>query len=243
MSFETDGQGGIKLSTGNAAGLTTPRVTDLQRQETEAGRAVNELTSLFDTLRPDDLGAAGNINELLTDYGAQAFPSLARPDVSATRAQLKATTLGLAKSLVGDERLSDGDRRAANDVMISGGLGESLPGARAKLASLIALSAYRKAYASTVRSGGTLPPLDGAMLGRLVDEGTISPQVAEVYAKNVLRHAPQAGDSLIPGVANPETGIGAPAGDIPTVRTPEEANALPSGTQFRTPDGRLKVRP
>jgi len=79
LSFETDGQGGIKLSTGNAAGNTTVRVTDLQRQETEAGRAANELTALFDTLRPDDLGAAGNINELLTNYGAQMFPTLARP--------------------------------------------------------------------------------------------------------------------------------------------------------------------
>ena len=38
-------------------------------------RAVAELTTLFDTLRPDDLGVAGNVNELLTDYGAQMFPT------------------------------------------------------------------------------------------------------------------------------------------------------------------------
>lgn len=37
----------------------------------------------------------------------------------------------------------------------------------------------------------------------------------------------------------------APGGDdggIPTVRTPDEARALPPGTRFRTPDGRVKVR-
>lgn len=33
------------------------------------------------------------------------------------------------------------------------------------------------------------------------------------------------------------------AGGIPTVRTPEEALKLPSGTTFRTPDGKIKVRP
>lgn len=36
----------------------------------------------------------------------------------------------------------------------------------------------------------------------------------------------------------------APAvGDIPVVSSPEEAAKLPSGTQFKTPDGRIKVRP
>ncbi len=35
----------------------------------------------------------------------------------------------------------------------------------------------------------------------------------------------------------------APADGIPTVATPEEAAALPPGTKFRTPDGRVKVRP
>lgn len=32
-------------------------------------------------------------------------------------------------------------------------------------------------------------------------------------------------------------------GDIPTVRTPEEAMRLPSGTRFRTPNGQIKVVP
>jgi hypothetical protein len=222
VSFETDGNGGIKLSTGNAAGLTTARVGDLQRQETEAGRAVNELTGLFETLRPDDLGAAGNLNEFLTNYGAQVIPSLARPDVAGTRAQLDATTLGLARAIVQDDRLSDSDREAAKGVMVSGGLGESLPGARAKLASLIALSAYRKKYANAVRNGDEpLPPLDGRMLGRLVDEKAISPAVAQLYSQNVLARGAQSPDGILPGVNMGQ--------DIDAVRgalsTPEQAPA------------------
>jgi len=245
MSFETDGQGGIKLSTGNAAGLTTSRVGDLQRQETDNSRAVAELTTLFDTLRPDDLGVAGNVNELLTDYGAQMFPTLARPDVAGTRAQLGATTQGIARAIMQDERLSDSDRRAVEQLMVSRGFDESLPGARAKLATLIAMSAYRAKYANTVRAGGErLPPLDRGMLGRLVDEGAISPAVAQSYAETVLSRAPQSPNGTLPGV-NVQQDINAVIGgaDIKTVATPEEAMQLPSGTQFRTPDGRIKVRP
>jgi hypothetical protein len=41
---------------------------------------------------------------------------------------------------------------------------------------------------------------------------------------------------------NEGSGAGASTGEIRTVRTPEEARALPPGTKFRTPDGRVKVR-
>jgi hypothetical protein len=244
MSFETDGQGGIKLSTGNAAGMTTSRVGDLQRQETENGRAVAELTTLFDTLRTDDLGVAGNVNDVLTNYGAQMFPTLARPDVAATRTQLDATTQGIARAIVQDDRLSDGDRKAVEQIAVGTGFGESLPGARAKLATLIAMSAYRAKYANTVRTGGErLPPLDRSMLGRLVDENAISPSVAQAYLENVLSRGSQSPNGPLPGV-NVEQDIGVvTSGDIPTIASPEEAMRLPSGTRFQTPDGRVKVRP
>ncbi|HEX8413094.1 MAG TPA: hypothetical protein VF637_04320 [Sphingomicrobium sp.] len=42
----------------------------------------------------------------------------------------------------------------------------------------------------------------------------------------------------------PRTGRGAGGGaNIPTISSPEQARQLPSGTTFRTPDGRLKVAP
>jgi len=47
-------------------------------------------------------------------------------------------------------------------------------------------------------------------------------------------------ESAMGGTAAPAA---APVDNIPTVATPEEAAALPPGTKFRTPDGRVKVRP
>lgn len=37
--------------------------------------------------------------------------------------------------------------------------------------------------------------------------------------------------------------LGKTGGELPAVRTPEEASRLPSGTRFQTPDGRVKVVP
>ncbi|WP_187972482.1 hypothetical protein [Aquibium microcysteis] len=228
MSFEVDGQGGVRFSTGGDQ--TVSRQTDLQSQEAESARASSELTALFDNLRSDDLGVAGNVNDLLTNYAAQIYPDLARTDVAAARNQMKATTLGLARALVSDDRLSDADRRAANAVMVSDGLGESLPGARAKLASLIALNAYRQKFAGSIRTGaGPLPPLDRAMLGRLVDEGAISPRVAQTYATDVLSRVPHSPNGVIPGVDMPAQ---APRSTAPAV-APQRLRFDANGNQVQ----------
>lgn len=213
MSFETDGKGGVRVVMGNNAGQTQGRVTDLQRQSSEAGRAVNELTAMFRNLRTDDVGVAGNVNEMMTNYGAQIAPNLARPDVAGTRNQMRATTLSLAKALVGDERLSDADRRAAEAVSVSSGIDESLPGARAKLASLIVINAYRGRYADSVQKGQKLAPLSPQVVGQLVDEGVVEPAVAEEYIRNNFARGSQEG-GVVPGVQTPPlpgAGAGAPA--------------------------------
>jgi hypothetical protein len=203
MSFESDGKGGIKLSTGNAAGQPTGRVNDLMRAESEGNRAVNELIPLLENLRQDDLGAAGNINDLMTNYGAQVAPGLARPDVTGRRNQLRATTLSLAKALLGDDRLSDADRRAAEQVSVSNGIDESLPGAQAKISSLIVLNAYRAEYAKSVREGQKLPPLSPQIVGQMVDKKLIPLNVAEMYVKNnFTAREPTTGP--IPGVQTPQ---------------------------------------
>lgn len=50
-------------------------------------------------------------------------------------------------------------------------------------------------------------------------------------------------DAAAPAAAATAPAAPAPTGDMPTVSSPEEAAKLPPGTQFRTPDGRVKVRP
>ncbi len=221
MSFETDGKGGMRLVTGNTAGQTQGRVTRLQEQSSEAGRAVNELTALYNNLRPDDVGVSGVVNDALTNYGGQIAPGLARPDVTGTRNQMKVTTLSLAKTLLGDDRLSDADRRAAEAVSVSGGIDESVTGARAKLASLIVLNAYRQRYADTVRQGQKLAPLSPQVVGQLVDEKVVEPAIAQEYIQNNFARGPQQG-GIIPGVNTPQM-PGAPAAPAQAPRDPQAA--------------------
>jgi hypothetical protein len=217
MSFESDGKGGIKLSTGNAAGQPTGRVNDLMRAESEGNRAVNELIPLFGNLREDDLGARGAVNDLMTNYGAQVAPGMARPDVAGRRNQLRATTLSLAKALLGDDRLSDADRRAAEAVSVSNGIDESLPGARAKIASLIVLNAYRASYAKSVREGQQLPPLSPQIVGQMVDNKVIPAEIARQYVQNNFNAQPQTGGP-VSGVQVPPGLPGAPQAAAPTAQ-------------------------
>ena len=57
------------------------------------------------------------------------------------------------------------------------------------------------------------------------------------------RWASDKAQQISPAAANAagqRTGL--PTGDIPTVTTPAEAAKLKPGTQFRTPDGQVRVR-
>lgn len=71
----------------------------------------------------------------------------------------------------------------------------------------------------------------------------------EIAKRNRVNPDDVVGDVGVYEATAPDAGIQpaprpAPANDgIVTVRTPQEAAALPPGTQFRTPDGRVKVRP
>lgn len=65
--------------------------------------------------------------------------------------------------------------------------------------------------------------------------------------RSALENQRQAGRTTLRGMPtyrdlHPSAG-GGRGGNIPTVKTPQEAMALPPGTKFRTPDGRVKVRP
>lgn len=229
ISFEADGQGGVRFTTGGS-GNTVSQQTQLQGQRDAAARSARELQTLYDNLSASDVGVAGNFNELLTNYGAQVWPEVARGDVTAMRAQLTATTMGLARSLAGDSRISDTDRRHAEEVMAGKGLGESLPGARAKIAALTVLHAYREKFAGTLAEGGeALPPINRAVVGQLVDDGAISPALAQTYVETMLSNS-RGGPTRIPGVgdATPEIDrepLAAPSGVDPAdweFMTPEQ---------------------
>lgn len=234
MSFEVDGQGGVRFTTGGS-GNTVSQQTNLQGQRDAATQAAQELQTLYDNITASDVGLAGNVNDLLTNYGAQIWPDVARGDVTAMRSQMQATTMRLARSLSGDNRISDTDRRMAQEIMAGQGLGESLPGAKAKIAALTVLHAYRAKFAGSLASGGEpLPPINGRVLGQLVDDGAISPDLAAEYQSTMLSGS-RGGPMQMPG-----------AGTAP-IQTAPGPQAMPSGVdpadwEFMTPEQKALFR-
>lgn len=239
ISFEADGQGGVRFTTGGS-GNTVSQQSQLQGQRDAAARSARELQTLFNNITASDVGVAGNFNDLLTNYGAQIWPELAREDTTAMRSQMQATTMGLARSLAGDSRISDTDRRMAQEVMAGQGLGESLPGAKAKIAALTVLHAYREKFAGTLAEGGDpLPPINSSIVGQLVDEGAISPALAQTYVETMLSRS-RGGPTQVPGMdrLQPQQSAPAPTG-APDAPPP---GVDPAEWQFLTPEERELFR-
>lgn len=231
MSFEVDGQGGVRFTTGGA-GNTVAQQTQLQGQRDAAAQSARELQTLYDNISASDVGIAGNFNDFLTNYGAQLFPEVARGDVAAMRSQMQATTMRLARSLAADGRISDTDRRMAQEVMASQGLGESLPGARAKIAALTVLHAYREKFAGSLASGGDpMPPINRSVVGQLVDDGAISPALAQTYIETMLS-SNRGGLTQFPSIGTPQSAPPEPnAGSAPS-------GVDPADWEFMTPEQR-----
>lgn len=73
------------------------------------------------------------------------------------------------------------------------------------------------------------------------DPTTVADKLQRI--KTMVESIRQAG-LVNPGMPQPAGNAAPPPPDgIQTVQTPDDAMALPSGTKFRTPDGRVKVRP
>lgn len=238
MSFEADGQGGVRFTTGGA-GNTVSQQSNLQGQRDAATQSARELQTLFDNIAASDVGVAGNFNDFLTNYGAQVFPHVARGDVTAMRTQMQTTAMRMARSLAGDNRISDTDRRMAEDIMVGQGLGESLPGAKAKLATLIVLNAYRAKFAGSLASGGgALPPINGSVLGQLVDDGAITPAQADEYQRTMLS-SKRGGPTRIPSVGELERDFD-PAIDREQLAAPSGVD--PADWEFMTPEQKALFR-
>lgn len=252
MSLEVGKDGNIKFVTGSGTN-TVSRTTDLQTQVGENERGAQELVALFDTLRQDDLGLLGNFNEkVLTDFGGQFNPDLARPDVVARRNQLKSASANLAKAIMQDPRLSDTDRALARDIAVGDGIDVSLPGAQAQIAQLAVMLMWQEAAARAQLDGSPIPPRDANFVGGLVDQGKLPAYIAKIYQDTMgaaqgggaspLGNLPSQTDSPSPGPVSPAPAAAAAAAPV-RVNTPDEAYALPPGTLFLTPDGKLKRRP
>lgn len=234
MSFEVDGQGGVRFTTGG--GNTISQQTNLQGQRDAATQSAQELQTLFDNISAADVGVAGNLNDFLTNYGAQIWPDVARGDVTAMRTQLQAATMRLARSLSGDSRISESDRQTAREINAGVGFGESLPGAKAKLAALTVLHAYRAKFAGSLAAGGDpLPPINRSVVGQLVDDGAISPALAQTYVETMLSSS-RGGPTQFPGAAPAPAQQSTPG---PSAAPPD---VDPADWEYMTPEQRALFR-
>jgi hypothetical protein len=75
---------------------------------------------------------------------------------------------------------------------------------------------------------------------KYINKQSVQPNILDELAKQVGTKSPLPDATTIPMTLPVKGGI--PSGII-TVKSAQEASVLPSGTQFMTPDGRLKVRP
>jgi hypothetical protein len=75
---------------------------------------------------------------------------------------------------------------------------------------------------------------EGEFLAALADYEKLVNKARATAQKRLQPQAPAASPQVTPT---------APADDIPTVNTPEEAAALPSGTRFRDPTGKIRMVP
>lgn len=186
LDVEMGRDGNLRIRTGDAAGNTVSSMTELQGQTRENERGAQELISLFGSLRQDDLGLAGNLNETVrTNVLGQVAPGMARPDVTARRNQLRAASANLAKAIMNDGRLSDTERAFAREIAVSDGVDVSLPGAQAQLAQLTVLLRWQEDAARAQAGGQPVPPRDLNYVGALVDAGRLPPTMADVYLRTM----------------------------------------------------------
>lgn len=79
-------------------------------------------------------------------------------------------------------------------------------------------------------------------LERLRQTGRMTLQGARVAGQQSVKRTPSYGN-LNPPMRAPRVGRGAGSDNLPVVRTPADAAKLPSGSRFRTPDGRVMEKP
>lgn len=91
-------------------------------------------------------------------------------------------------------------------------------------------------------SGAAVSLSEDARLAKWVPLVTDTPQAARAKLANLRREIQQRNQSMEETFSEDQGYRSRAGGDIPTVRSIQEAQKLKPGTRFRTPDGRIKVR-
>jgi len=211
--FEVGPDGQIRFSMGGDS-LTNRILSDLQGGREMALRLNRSMTSLYRNLTPEALGVAGQFNdEFVNRVVAQFVPNAANLPVAAQRTQLRAAIVREARGILGSDRLNREDRERIAQLMPDAEtLFESYPRARAALATIATLAAYDAAYANERLDGGALPPINPQVIGRLVDEKLLEPDIARDAVSMLFGRSGQgAAPTGAPSPGAPATAEGEPS--------------------------------
>jgi hypothetical protein len=205
--FEVGPDGQIRFSMGGDS-LTNRTTSDLQRGREMAVQLNRSMTSLYRNLTPEALGAAGQFNdEFVNRVVAQVVPNAANLPVAAQRTQLRAAIVREARGILGNDRLNREDRERIAQLMPDPNtLFESFPRARASLATIATYAAYDAAFADARLGGGELPPLNPQIVGQLVDQGLLEPDIARDAVSMLFGRS---GQGAAPTAPNPAAQGGA----------------------------------
>jgi hypothetical protein len=211
--FEIGPDGQVRFSMGGD-NLTNRTASDLQRGREMAVQLNRSMTSLYRNLTPDALGAAGQFNdEFVNRVVAQFVPSAANEPVAAQRTQLRAAIVREARGILGNDRLNREDRERIAQLMPDPNtIFESYPRARAALVTIATYAAYDAAFADARLEGGQLPPLNPQVIGQLVDQGLLEPDIAQaavsaLFSRGGARQAPAAAPAAAQGGAPDATSV------------------------------------
>jgi len=163
LLVETTSDGGMRVATGDAAtDLTIGTKGNIQKQITSTRVALDALTKLQGALSKPDaeraVGIRGFVTDLRNGILAQANPNLFDESAGETRRLILLAKEAAIRAVSADDRFSNQDRAALDNIFASLKVTESLPGARQAIDKVVdILESKAGVLGNTLESGTNAP--------------------------------------------------------------------------------------
>jgi hypothetical protein len=195
------------------------------------------------------IGSAGEAVTRQSELERKEMESESKADLAASRgyaAELRAENAGQRSSREGErlmmtrERLDNQKRQ--QDLTTRYNLLRSYQAYRreAEKANAKVEAAWNDPVAAAMRPKGAVKPPPQPVMSE--DEFLASPLSRAYLDRAGMAAPPPSAAPAAPPASPTLTGRPVPAGGVVDVTTPDEANALPVGTRYRTPEGKLYTR-
>lgn len=222
--------------------LITKRIDNYETKlRPTAMAAVNEIPVIHQTRQALDAGAFTGTGAEAKTFLSKIGEQLGIPSDAAVNTQVLGSMLAKRTLAAAGGTLGTGFSNADRDFMAlaSGGSATLDEGAIRKILDIGERSARQtiKSHDTEAARLKKLPGMDGPL-----GEQFQLPDAPDYKAWSAANPPLQGQGAPPPAPSAPPPASGG-AQNIPTLNSPEEAAKLPRGTQFKTPDGRLKVVP